>query len=329
MSWGRRRSDAAPETFAGADLVQRRVPTTTLLDAAANATANSAVLRPFERTEPDFSAPEFDGVPEEPVPPTELIDPLMRLGLSIVLGLGITYSAIFDVIDGTRSLAMTAWRFGVTTAISWMGLWFVWAVWLSYRSRLDDADREVRTAAAERFWIRLEAEHIEAQQLEIERRKELKAEQDRVIAERLEVIRLEAERVDDERLAKQSGRRGPRSGRRVGERRGALATTEQASTDHDRAAVEQQSAVVAALSDQLARTSAQLADDEARRVEASLATERANRVPVGANRGLRPARAASAGLSPAIPSSIVGEDIGVSDDLNRESMKPHEMQAAS
>jgi hypothetical protein len=334
MRWGRRRGDTTTQgtnsASLTADLVQRR-PAAIGPHSARLATpdaddqiaaARPSNVTPPDFTAPDFTAPEFAGLPEEPLPPTEIVDPLLRLGLSIVLGLGVTYGHIRGVVDGNTSLAMASWRFGIMTAVAWAGLWFVWTVWLSYRSRLDAVDVAARNEATERYWVRVEAEYAEAVRVEAEQREEERLEAERLEAERLEVERLEAERIAaEEREVKESEaqRRREASGSFNVRGRGLRA-------DQQRLAVERQSAVALALEAQRSDgVSDALAADEARRVEAILRADSEARMAVLREPGLYSTTAVSAERrsEPMVDLAIANNDVA------QEWMRTDEMQAAS
>jgi hypothetical protein len=336
MRWGRRRGDTTSQPANTAsltgDLVQRRPALAPPSPAPASGAADHATMDhdlsapsnvvPPDFTAPDLSAPEFVGVPDEPLPPTEIIDPLLRLGLSIVLGLGVTYGHIRSVVDGNTSLAMASWRFGIMTALAWGGLWFVWTVWLSYRSRLDAVDIAARTQATERYWVRVEAEYADALRVEAQEREEMRLEAEHIEAHRVEAERLEAERVAIEELAvreREAQRRREASGSFNVRGRGLRA-------DQQRLAVERQSAVALALDAQRSDgVSDALAADEARRVEAMLRADSDARVPILREPGLysTTALAAERSVEPFV-------DLAATDnDEVQQWMRTDEMQAAS
>jgi hypothetical protein len=122
-------------------------------------------------------APAGDETPiEPPVLLSARIDPLHRLGASIVLGLGLSVPTLRDAVSGDASLAQAAWMFGVALAVAWLMVWLVWAVWHLYRSQHDaelwkqyeaaEAARRERLADA----VRAAAEAAELEALEAEAR---------------------------------------------------------------------------------------------------------------------------------------------------------------
>jgi hypothetical protein len=328
MRWGRRRSDVHVEQSPAYDLVHHRKHATAL-PAPTDMTMADAVAQvvgPMP-TEIDPAAPELVGIPDEPIPPTEIIDPLLRLGLSIVIGLAVSFGHIRGVVEGTHSLAMASWRFGAMTAVAWAGLWCVWMVWLSYRSSVDEADRALRDAAIAAYWVRVEAEHNEAIRQETQRqedqlRAELERQEELQLQQRLEAERIEqAEQAERAATLQRQQAAAATQRQRARAPRGLQAGGSQAGgvqADSERLAVERQSAVALALQSQLLDDSGSF--DEARRVEAALASEREGRQPLARQAGLHPVSARA---------EMLVDLAGDHDDQSPEWMRTQQMQAAS
>jgi signal transduction histidine kinase len=163
--------------------------------------------------EADLTAPEFDGVPDEPRAIESMIDPLLRLGLAIVIGLGLSSPALQGAFRGTTSLSVASFWFGFATLLSWLGIWFVFSVWVMYRNSYDNADRAARADAFDRYWARIEAEEeaarIEAARIEAARLEAERLEAARLVAEERERQRLETEQAEAERLAAERAAQRP------------------------------------------------------------------------------------------------------------------------